>query len=221
MLVAGIIGRDEECRTTNLINDIFSTAGKKVSIIDAKDLIGLDARLIKSYVNELEKNNVEVLILKINIFDIENEIFNYLHFDIMIYNDSANHLSDLNTESYAALMRRVFSFLDEKGTAIVNVDYNELIKFLQGLNRYVVTYGFNPKASITASSTGDNLLKNSFMCCLQRTISARNGELVEPQEYRINVESDEVDAYNVLAAASFAIVNGVDLNQSANNGLKS
>lgn len=221
MLVAGIIGRDEECRTTNLINDIFSTAGKKVSIIDAKDLIGLDSRLIKSYVNELEKNNVEVLILKINIFDIENEIFNYLHFDIMIYNDSANHLSDLNTESYAALMRRVFSFLDEKGTAIVNVDYNELIKFLQGLNRYVVTYGFNPKASITASSTGDSLLKNSFMCCLQRTISARNGELVEPQEYRINVESDEVDAYNVLAAASFAIVNGVDLNQSANNGLKS
>jgi UDP-N-acetylmuramate-alanine ligase len=109
-------------------------------------------------------------------------------------------------------MRKIFLLLDEKGTAIVNVDESELIQFLQGMKHYIVTFGFNSKASITTSSIGDFLFKDNFMCCLQRTISTRNGMLIEPQEYKIRLETGELNTYDVLAAATFAIVNGVDLN---------
>ncbi|MCR4435903.1 MAG: Mur ligase family protein [Clostridiales bacterium] len=219
MLIAGIVGRNEKNRTANLINSIFAKSGKKVSIIDSKNLTGLDSRLVKTYISELEKNKVEILILKINLDDINNEVYSYIHFDTLIYNDKSEDAGEINIENYTTLMRRIFSSLDEKGTAIINVDCSDLIQFLQGLNRHVVTYGFNPKASITASSTGDDLLKN-YMCCLQRTISARNGLLIEPQEYSVTVESGDMDAYNVLAASSFAILNGVNLNEIFSAGLK-
>lgn len=217
MLIAGITGCDDKSNTTNLINSIFAKSGKKVSIVDSKILSGLDSRLIKSYINELEKNNIEILILKVNFDDIDNKAFEHIHFDTIVYNESHDGMNERDMENYTALMRRVFSFLDEKGTAIINVDRGELVQFLQGLNRHVVTYGFNPKASITASSTGDDFLKN-FMCCLQRTVSTKNGVLVEPQEYSVDVESMDVDVYNVLAAASFAIVNGINLNEINDTG---
>lgn len=212
MLIAGIIGREKSLETANLINSILSSTGKKTSIVDSKDLTGLDARLLKGYINELERNNVDILLLKLNITGLEKEIFDNLHFDIMIYNDKADDLKGVNVDDYTGLMRKVFSLLDEKGTAIVNADHSELIRFLQGIKRYVVTYGFNPKASITASSIGDAVCKDGFLCCLQRTISARNGVLIEPQEYRLKVPAEESDTYNVLAAATFALVNGIDLN---------
>jgi len=54
--------------------------------------------------------------------------------------------------------------------------------------------------------------KEGFICCLQRSIPTRGGEIIEPQEYKLNLDASEFDSHNVLAAASFAIVNGIDLN---------
>ena len=60
--------------------------------------------------------------------------------------------------------------ISEKGVAIVNSDDNDLSSFLSGIKHYIVTYGFNLKASITTSSVGDFMDKDDIMCCLQRTI---------------------------------------------------
>lgn len=212
MLLAGIVVQDDECRTANLVHSILSSTGRKVSIVDSKSLDGLDFQRVRNYIAELDRNNTDVLLFKIDIRDAGKEVFDNLHFDVMICADKADDLRGMEEEAYLKQMRRIFSLLEEKGIAIVNVDDGELIWFLQGMKYYVVTYGFNSKASVTTSSVGDTGFKESFICCLQRTIPARNGLLFEPQEYSIHVEPNQFSTYNVLAAATFAIVNGVDLN---------
>jgi UDP-N-acetylmuramate-alanine ligase len=212
MLIAGIIGHEGKSKTANLINSFFSSTGKRVSIIDAKSLRELGSKRVKSYISELDKNNVDALILKIEFNDIEKEIFNNIHFDIMIYIDKADDLKETESEYYNNLMRKNLSLLDEKGIAIVNIDDKSLLEGLHGLKNYIITYGFNSKASITTSSVCDIVSKENFMCCLQRTISTKSGILIEPQEYSIKIETSGMNSYNVLAAATFAIVNDIDLN---------
>jgi UDP-N-acetylmuramyl tripeptide synthase len=200
MLIAGIIGSEGKLQTANLINSFLTSTGKRISIVDTKNLLGYDYKRIKAYLHELDKNNTDILLLKMNMEDTDLFLSNDMHFDIMIYTDKVEDIP-------------VFSLMADKGVAIVNVDDSDLISLLQGMKHHFVTYGFSTKASITTSSIGDPLFTDGFICCLQRTISARNGAVIEPQEYKLNLESNEFDIHNVLAAASFAIVNGIDLNR--------
>ena len=216
MLIAGIISQSNKESTANLINSIFSASKKRFSIVDSKSLANIDVKRFKAYLAELLKNNTDILILKVNIFDLDKEIFNYLKFDIIIFTDKADDFKESNSDAYKEGMKRAFALLDEKGIAIVNADDNELTNFLNGIKHYIITYGFNLKASITTSSVGDLVDKSDIMCCLQRTVFARNGSVIEPQEFIIKTQPEMYDPYNVLAAATFALVNGVDLNSLSN-----
>ena len=212
MLIAGIAGSEGNLQTANLINNVLSSTGKRISVIDSKNLLGTNINRIKAYISELEKNNTDILLLKISINDVEKFLSNDMHFDIMIYPGNLKDGPGNGDSRLLEGMERISLLLADKGTAIVNVDDDELIKMLQRMKYNVVTYGFNNKASVTTSSIGDVLFKDGFICCLQKTISARNGAVMEPQEYKLKLDSGELDTHDVLAAASFAIVNGVDLN---------
>jgi UDP-N-acetylmuramyl tripeptide synthase len=216
VLIAGIISQSNKESTANLINSIFSASKKRFSIVDSKSLANIDVKRFKAYLAELLKNNTDILILKVNIFDLDKEIFNYLKFDIIIFTDKADDFKESISDAYKEGMKRAFALLDEKGIAIVNADDNELTNFLNGIKHYIITYGFNLKASITTSSVGDLVDKSDIMCCLQRTVFARNGSVIEPQEFIIKTQPEMYDPYNVLAAATFALVNGVDLNSLSN-----
>ncbi|TYQ15635.1 UNVERIFIED_CONTAM: UDP-N-acetylmuramyl tripeptide synthase [Acetivibrio alkalicellulosi] len=212
MLIAGIIGQNNKEKTSNLINHILTSSKKRVSIVDSKNLSNFDPKRIKDYLNELEKNNIDVLILKVDIGNILKDIFYNFKFDIIIFTDKADEIDEDNIESYRETIKKAFSLLNEKGVAIVNSDDNDLSSFLNGIKNYIVTYGFNLKASITTSSIGDLMSKDNIMCCLQRTIYTKNGKIIEPQEFKVKADLDGVDPYNVLAAATFALINGIDLN---------
>lgn len=212
MLIAGIIGSEGKVQTASLINSILASKGEKVSVIDSASLLVLDSKRIKAYISELEKNNVDLLLLKTNITDVDKFLSDEVQFDIIIYTDKAEDIEESDRNEYLEKVARVFSLMAEKGVAIVNVDDSDLISVLQGMKHRFVTYGFNTKASITTSSIGDSVFKDGFICCLQRSISTRSGKVVEPQEYKLNLEASEFDSHNVLAAASFAIINGIDLN---------
>jgi UDP-N-acetylmuramate-alanine ligase len=211
MLVAGIIGRDGRIETANLINSILTPRGIKVSIIDSSNLAELDLPRFKGYLQEIDRNNTHILVVKICSSDIEKELFDRLHFDIIIYTDKYDGFDDQGMTSHERVMRKLFSQLDEKSMVIFNMDDSEIIKVLEGINHKTITYGFNSKASITASSIGDTVYKEGFICCQQKSICTRDGSVIEPQEYRIDVQSKDFDTNSVLAAVTFAIVNGVDL----------
>lgn len=212
MLIAGIIGSEGKVQTASIINTILASKGEKVSVIDSASLLGLDGKRIRAYVSELEKNNVDLLLIKTNIIDVDKFLSDEIQFDIVIYTDRTDSADESNNKDYSEKMKRVFSLISEKGVAIINDDDNDLIGLLSGMKHRFVTYGFNTKASITTSSIGDSVFKGGFICCLQDPISTHKGKVIEPQEYKLNIEAGEFDSHNVLAAASFAIINGIDLN---------
>ena len=212
MLIAGITGQEGIIETANLVNSLLSSRGKKVSIIDSKNLMEMSSQLINNYINELSKNNVDILILKISLFDIEKDVFENIHFDMMLYTNKSDTFKEANTTGYNKAMKKSFTLLNEKGTAIINIDDKDLMQFSENEKYYIITYGFNSNAVITTSSIGDILFEDNFLCYLQRTISTRNGIVIEPQEYRIKIESNNLSTYDILAAASFAIINDIDLN---------
>lgn len=212
MLIVGILGSEGKLQIANIINLILTSSGEKVSVIDSAGMLNWDSTRIKEYICELKKNNVDLLLLKTELADIDRFLSDEMQFDILIYTDKTENNMDLDKIDYTNKLRRVFSLMAEKSVAIVNVDDNELIRLLQGMKHRFITYGFNTKASVTTSSIGDTMSKEGFICCLQRSIPTRGGEIIEPQEYKLNLDASEFDSHNVLAAASFAIVNGIDLN---------
>lgn len=212
VLITGIVGQKDKGKTANLINSILAGAKKKISIIDLKNLSNLDSTRVKRYLDELRGNNTEILIIKIDFEDLYVGFLECICFDIIIFTDKADDINKNNIDNFRESMHKAFSMLKENGIAIVNSDDNEFIHFLEGIKHYIITYGFNLKASITASSIGDLVIKDSFMCCLQRTIHSRNGKLIEPQEFKVRADLDGINPYSVLAAATFVLINHADFN---------
>lgn len=217
MLIAGILGSEGKLQTAGIISSILSSKGEKVSVLDSATLPEMDGKRLKAYIDELEKNNVDLLLLKTELSDIDSLLSDEVKFDMLIYTDKAEDSTIMDNVEYSKKFSQIFSHMSEKGVVIVNVDDSELIRLLQGMKYRFITYGFNTKASVTTSSIGDSVYKDGFICCLQRSISARDGRVIEPQEYKLHLEDGELDSHNLLAAASFAIVNGIDLNNLNEN----
>lgn len=75
----------------------------------------------------------------------------------------------------------------EKATyLIVNSDIEENLNLLKDIKATVITYGFNSKATITASSVGEE----EMMLCIQRTLQDKNGKNIEPQEIKLSINED-------------------------------
>jgi UDP-N-acetylmuramate-alanine ligase len=216
MFIAGILGSEGKWQTAAIISSMLASKGEKVSTIDPAGMPGMNSKRISAYVNELEKNNIDILILKIDIPEIDKFLPDDIRFDILLYTDRADSFKS-SKRAYSDSLKKVFSFMADKGIAIVNVDDSDLIKLLEGLKHRFITYGFNTKACVTTSSIGDTVYKEGFICCLQRSVSTRDGKVVEPQEYKVRLEAGGFDSHDLLAAAAFAIVNGIDLNQWGRN----
>jgi len=217
MIIAGVIGGEKKAETAKIISSIFGAKGNKVNIIDSSSLANLGCTKIRAYIKELEKNGTDLLILKASVPDAEKGIFDGVEFDFVIYTDRTDVGPDSEVLTCSSGLGRVFSLMDEKGVAIVNVDDSDIIQMLTEMKYRFVTYGFNDKASVTTSSIGDSVFTDGFICCLQQPISTQNGRIIEPQEYKLKFAESEFDSNSVLAAASFAIINDVDLNSFGEN----
>ena len=81
------------------------------------------------------------------------------------------------------------SMLKDAKYLIVNSDIEANLSILDNLEVKVVTYGFNSKATITASSVTDE----DMLICVQRSIEDINGKEIEPQEISVGkAGTDEI-----------------------------
>ncbi len=81
------------------------------------------------------------------------------------------------------------SILKDAKYLIVNSDIEANLNILDNLEVKVVTYGFNSKATITASSVTDE----DMLICVQRSIEDINGKEIEPQEISVGkAGTDEI-----------------------------
>lgn len=87
---------------------------------------------------------------------------------------------------------------------LINSDDTAAVSATHTHIAYAITYGFNSKATLTASSINDD----SMVLCLQRTIVDLNGKEIEPQEFSISVEGDYKPEVVMLVAA-ICLISGI------------
>lgn len=91
--------------------------------------------------------------------------------------------------------------LENSTYLIINSDIVENLNLLENIKATVITYGFNSKATITASSVGEE----EIMLCIQRTLKDKSGKDIEAQE--INVPINE-NTNCTMAVASLLLIYG-------------
>ena len=86
---------------------------------------------------------------------------------------------------------------------ILNSDINVKIDLIDNLDLKVITYGFNSKSTVTASS----VTEEEMLICVQRNIINIKGKKIEPQE--INTEKDiMLDNYDNMYIMCLATIYG-------------
>lgn len=203
MIIAGFTVFSEKSNAVEITHSILSKSGARFNILDSKNISSRNLKILKNYIRELEHNGTEILILNINRNCINNPMLDALNYDILVY---------AGNDEYLLGAARIYSKLKEKDAAVVNVDDEKSLLIMKGVKTHVITYGFNPKASITASSVGEITSGAEIICCLQRNITAKNGRVIEPQEFPVFLPDYARDSiYDALSAVSFAILCGIDI----------
>lgn len=87
---------------------------------------------------------------------------------------------------------------------IINADEPISSEFIKELKGNVITYGFNTKSTVTASSVKED----SVLICLQRTIQNRYQKEIEPQEILIPLSIHKANASTIMGVISVLFVYG-------------
>ena len=106
MLIAGILGSEGKWQTAGIISSILASKGKKVSVIDPAGMPGINSERISAYVSELEKNNIGILILKMNTLEIDKFLPDDIRFDILVC-DRAGSCKN-NKRAYSDNLKKFF-----------------------------------------------------------------------------------------------------------------
>lgn len=138
------------------------------------------SNIIKKQIVERLKidENLIILIKEKNIENIKN-----IKFDTIILDRKFNNEKNLKM------------VLENVKYLIINCDVVKNFNVLNDIEINVITYGFNSKATITASSVGEE----EILVCLQRNIINAKKQKVEPQEVKIEIQNDVMSTMAITA----------------------
>lgn len=145
--------------------------------------------------NEVERTIAKYLfdkstILNINIDNIDN--VKNVKFDTILILESKTILSKLDV---------LKSILSNTQYLIINSDIESNLLLLDKLNLNVITFGFNNKSTITASSVNEE----NVLICVQRNIMDKNNQIIEPQEVKINLNKVN-NIYKIMGIVGVILV---------------
>lgn len=107
-----------------------------------------------------------------------------------------------NEESVFQKKEAIFKVLEKAKYYIINSDEEMKLGDIKNLKGNVITYGFNAKSTVTASSVNEE----NILICLQRTIINRIGEHIEPQEINIPYIQHKVNALTIMGIISILFI---------------
>ncbi|NLK21572.1 MAG: hypothetical protein GX308_05715 [Epulopiscium sp.] len=212
MVKIGVLGNQGKSRTIDILAQLCRNSGMKVGIIKELNLGSVvygEEVCFLNYIKELEKNNIDIAILRLTKEGIKNNYFLGIAFDIIIYT------IDRGEEEYKKFYLdkgKLFFALNADGVYIMNADDRGAFKLLKGSRTRLITYGFNPRASITTSSIQQEDINKRLQFCVQRTLTTFSGKKLEPQEFSITLPlNQEQEVYSALAAVTAAMINDIDI----------
>jgi hypothetical protein len=95
----------------------------------------------------------------------------------------------------------------ERSILIMNPDHKDILKCAPKNQGLVITYGFNNKVCVTASSVMDN----EMQICIQRDLPTISGKHLEQQEFSVAVDTVERNPEHMLAALAALMVSDADM----------
>lgn len=202
MLLACIIESKNTIKTAELITSIFKSKQRKISVFDPK----IDD--LKECFTKRNKDNYEISIIKTTLSGLKMLQSQNLRFDILVFED----VDDETKYNSFVFFKNILTLLKPHAYLVINSDNFDFFNHFELKNYHLITYGFNRHANLSTSSIGDMFNNSNFMCFLKKTVHSYNGVTFEPQEYVLNLTYWDNKPYNILAAAVFAIINGIDLN---------
>ena len=90
---------------------------------------------------------------------------------------------------------------------VINPDQKDILPYAANSQSLLITYGFNSKVCVTASS----VMENEIQICIQRDLPTILGNSVEQQEFGISTDTENNSPENLLAAITAALVADVEV----------
>lgn len=205
LYVVGVIENSQSNYAANILTKLLKSSFKKINILDAKSKVNTMDNL-SQYVETLSQNGTEILIILISYEDVKKGFYNNIMFDIVIHWVIRQYdLQERDLDKLDTIEKSIFSRLKNKSYLVINIDDTDNIDKIDGIKTCIINYGFNSKATLTASSIDDN--SNKLLICQQRAIKSYKGSILEPQEFSINLKKYNVqNVYNALAAIAVALL---------------
>ena len=137
--------------------------------------------------NSFSKKNIKDNVIIINNKNINN--IKNIKFDSLLINKKLTGKSDV-----------IKRLLSNSKNLIVNSDIDTGIDMINKTNSNIITYGFNPKSTITASS----LENDDALICIQRNIKNNNNNIVEQQEIKVTKVNN--NPYIIMAVETLSLL---------------
>ena len=150
-------------------------------------------KIIKMVLDEkLEKSNNIIIINSKSVENLKN-----IKFETVLISNNNNTIKE-NKETLNKIISNT-KYL------IINADIELEFQFEEQVELNVITFGFNPKATITASSVEDDIL-----LCIQRNIKSIEGKIIEQQEMKITFfgENIGINTNNLMGISAIMLLYG-------------
>lgn len=157
---------------------------------------GTNYNYIIHYLREVYKINIVNDFKLFNAFSVKNIANNY---DILLF------VNNVNNENY----NKVKHVITKAKVLIVNNDDKKMMDIISQSNLedvYILSYGFNSKATLTVSSVDE--LENTVMCNLQREITNIYNQIIEPKEFNISKGHSNFNNSKLLGIVTLMLLLG-------------
>lgn len=159
-------------------------------IVDSKH----ETQIKRTLEAKLNIPNKEHTIIAINDKSIEN--IKNIRFETIL-------IMDVNeVQSKEKLLNEVF---EKSKYLVINADMESTLEIVNNMKVNIITFGFNSKSTVTASS-----VEEPFLICLQRKIVDINKEILEPQELEVKIADKKLSnsSHNLMGIASILLIYG-------------
>lgn len=165
-----------------------------------------------AFIGVIAESKNEMQIKKIISKKLNSE--NKEHTVITINSKSIDNIKNIRFETILVIsleeLSKKYSMINEilknAKYLVINSDIDENnLEFINNTKVNAITFGFNQKATITASSVEDNL-----MLCIQRKIIDVNRNSLEPQEIEVKNNNEKLSnsSHNAMGIASILLIYG-------------
>ncbi|MCR1899797.1 Mur ligase family protein [Irregularibacter muris] len=199
--IIGITGSNGKTTIVKMVEAIFRENAKKMMVID-----GLDVKGSEEILNKIDRERSQWITIELCPQSLKQGNFKEIEFDTAIFTNLSTDTVEDKTD-FLSMKENLFDPLEKNKRAIINVDDPKGLEMIQGKGDiYAITYGLKSKSTATASSidVGENI---RFNYCLQRTLDSYNQNIIEVQEFPIEINLIGYhNIYNALAAITLALI---------------